>query len=185
MVDQVSTDIIMQILVGGKPIKGSSTLALSSNRMLDDFQPGCFFEIESIDFGLTRPPSTPGAGTAQQGAATDLGEIEITRRIDGSSLTLMQCCFCASPVTSATIVKRRASGTSFAGEPYLRVDFNGVLITRVSWSDSAIVNETYGFICRQMSFKYMAQDASGSLSGNYNAVWKQVLSGNSQASSGG
>jgi type VI protein secretion system component Hcp len=185
MVDQVSTDIIMQILLDGKPIAGSSTLALSRSRMLEDFKPGCFFEIEAIDFGLTRPASTPSTGGAQQGAATDLGEIQVTRRIDGSSLKLMECCFCSKPVTSATIVKRRSSGTNFAAEPYLRVDFNGVLITRVSWSDADIVNETYTFICREMSFKYMAQDASGNLSGNYNAVWRQVISGNNQANSGG
>jgi type VI protein secretion system component Hcp len=171
MVDQVSTDIIMNLVLGSNAIEAESTAALSKSTLLTDFTAGRYFEIESIDFGFEKP-----AGTAK-GAATDLSKIIVKRRIDRASLAIMDCCFGAKSLASATIVKRRASGTDVAGEPYLKVKFTGVLITDVAWNDDELVNENFSFICRSMSFTYRAQNPDGSMLGDFNADWKQVASG--------
>jgi len=171
MVEQVSTDILMNLVLGTTAIEAESTAELSSSTLLKGFVAGRYFEIESIDFGIQRP-----TGVAK-GAATDLSKITVKRRIDRASLTLMDCCFGAKPIASATIVKRRASGTDLAGEPYLRIDFTGVLITSVSWADNELVNEDFSFICRAMTFTYRAQNPDGTMLGDFNADWKQVVSG--------
>ncbi len=171
MVDQVSTDIIMNLVLGSAAVEAESTAALSGSTLLNGFTAGRYFEIESIDFGIEKP-----AGSTK-GAATDLSKITVKRRIDRASLAILDCCFGAKPVVSATIVKRRASGTEVAGEPYLRIQFNGVLITDIAWDDDELINENFSFICRSMSFTYRAQNPDGSMLGDFNAEWKQVASG--------
>jgi type VI protein secretion system component Hcp len=171
MVDQVSTDIIMNLVLGSNAIEAESTAALSDSTLLDGFTAGRYFEIESIDLGIEKP-----AGSTK-GAATDLTKITVRRRIDRASVAILDCCFGAKPLASATIVKRRASGTDVAGEPYLKIKFNGVLITEVAWDDEELINENFSFICRSMSFTYRAQNPDGSMLGDFNAEWKQVASG--------
>jgi type VI protein secretion system component Hcp len=171
MVDQVSTDIIMNLVLGSNAIEAESTAALSDSTLLDGFTAGRYFEIESLDFGIEKP-----AGSTK-GAATDLTKITVRRRIDRASLAILDCCFGAKSLVSATVVKRRASGTDVAGEPYLKIKFNGVLITDVGWNDDELVNENFSFICRTMNFTYRAQNPDGSMLGDFNAEWKQVASG--------
>jgi type VI protein secretion system component Hcp len=171
MVDQVSTDIIMNLVLGSSAIEAESTAALSDSTLLQGFTAGRYFEIESIDFGIEKPADS------KSGAATDLNKVTVKRRIDRASLAIMDCCFGAKSLASATVVKRRASGTDVAGEPYLKLLFTGVLITEVAWNDNDLINENFSFICRSMSFTYRAQNPDGSMLGDFNAEWKQVASG--------
>jgi type VI protein secretion system component Hcp len=171
MVEQVSTDIIMNLVLGSTAIEAESTAALSNSTLLDGFTAGRYFEIESIDFGIEKPADSA------KGAATDLNKITVKRRIDRASLAILDCCFGAKSLVSATVVKRRASGTDVAGEPYLKLKFTGVLITEVAWEDNELINENFSFICRAMSFTYRAQNPDGSMLGDFNAEWTQVTSG--------
>ena len=182
MADDKTTDMIMKFVVGGSAIAAESLTTLNKDlfspdqfSMLFDFQEGSFFEIDDINLGVKKPAATSTAGAPQQGAATDLGTIEVTRRIDKASLRLLDCCFNAKTLTSATVVKRRASGGAASGEPYLRIDFDGVLITEIGWDDSEVVKEKCSFICRSMKFKYRPQAASGELGKVRYAEWKQTI----------
>ena len=182
MAEEKPTDMIMKFVLNGSALAAESSTTLNKDlfspdqfSMLFDFQEGSFFEIENIDLGITKSAAAATAGTAQQGAATDLGQIGITRRIDRASLKLLDCCFNAKTLTSATVVKRRAAGSGVSGEPYLRIDFDGVLIVDVGWDDSEIVMEKCTFICRSMKFKYRPQAASGELGKVRYAEWKQTI----------
>ena len=182
MADDKTTDMIMKFVLGGSAIAAESTTTLNKDlfspdqfSMLFDFQEGYFFEIEDVNFGIKKPAAASTAGAPQQGAATDLGQIEITRRIDRASLKLLDCCFNAKTLASATVIKRRASGGGVSGEPYLRIDFDGVLITDIAWDDSEVVKEKCTFICRSMKFKYRPQSASGDLGKVRYAEWKQTI----------
>jgi type VI protein secretion system component Hcp len=163
-------DILMKMVLGKAAIPAECTSTLSNSELLNGFSAGGYFEVLSMNMGFAQLDSSSVA-KVMQGAASAPSPISITRRIDKASTTLMDCCFGGKSLASATIVKRRASGTRYAGEPYLRIDCTGVLITDISWTDQKMVNETFSFICRQIEFIYSAQTAAGSHVGSFKAQW--------------
>lgn len=89
--------------------------------------------------------------------------ITITRPIDKSSPRLLQYCIDTTSFESVTVVKRKAAGTLLAGQPYLRLDFVGVLIRDVSWSNDEPVKETTKLISRAITVRYKPQLLQGTL----------------------
>ena len=100
--------------------------------------------------------------------------ISITRPIDKSSPSLLQKCIDTESFQSATVVKRKAAGTVNAGEPYFRMDFVGVLITNVSWSNNEPITETLKFISRAITVRYRSQAADGSLYAPKVGFWSML-----------
>ncbi len=89
--------------------------------------------------------------------------ITITRPIDKSSPRLLQFCIDTTSFDSVSVVKRKAAGTLQAGEPYLRLDFVGVLIQDISWSNDQPVKETTKLISRAITVRYRPQLPNGDL----------------------
>jgi type VI protein secretion system component Hcp len=90
--------------------------------------------------------------------------ITFRRALDRTSFSLLQYCIDGTTFKSAALVKRKATGSAAAGEPYLRMDFlDGVLITDVSWSNDDPVQESCTFICRSIKVQYRPQLPDGSL----------------------
>ncbi|MEJ0046400.1 MAG: type VI secretion system tube protein Hcp [Rhodospirillales bacterium] len=100
------------------------------------FKPGHFFEVDSVDLGFSKADTKTQGGADNK--AIDGEPVRVSRQIDMASPLLMQYCFNANTLDSATIVKRRAAGGDASGLVYLRFDFTGVLITGISWSDSHV-----------------------------------------------
>jgi type VI secretion system Hcp family effector len=171
-----SSDILMNMVLGTSAIQAECASSLSNSPLLQGFTPGRFFEVLSMSMGFSKPDTSSIAGVTQ-GAASAPSPITITRKIDKASTTLMDCCFGGKSLASATIVKRRASGTQYAAEPYLKIACTGVLITEISWQDEHMVNETFSFICRKLEFIYHAQTAAGSHIGDFKAQWEYIGSG--------
>ncbi len=177
MADDKSTDVLMFMVIDGFPVPASCTTQFtadaydSDDELLDGFVPGGFFEVHDIDLDLTAPsPNKQAAG--QSKAGVQLGDVTITRLIDKASMRLMQACINAEGFDSAAIIKRRATGGSLeSGEAYMRIDFTGVLITKIDWTDQHIVQEKCTFITRQVQVRYRPQSASGILGPVSSASW--------------
>jgi len=89
--------------------------------------------------------------------------ITIVRPIDKASPVLLRKCIETETFISVSVVKRKAAGTAFAGEPYLRMDFVGVMIKDVSWSNDEPVKETTRLISRSIVIRYRPQASNGKL----------------------
>jgi type VI protein secretion system component Hcp len=103
------------------------------------------------------------SGRAHKKYPVNVQPITFTRPIDRSSPVLLQHCIKCTSFDSATLVKRKSAGSAAAGEPYLRMDFVGVLITQVDWSNDDPVKETCTFISRSITVFYRPQLPDGSL----------------------
>ncbi len=90
--------------------------------------------------------------------------ITFTRAVDRTSTQLLHCCIKSDSFDSVTLVKRKAAGGGISGEPYLRLDFSGVLFTDIAWSNAdPAVTETCKFISRAITVQYRPQLPDGSL----------------------
>jgi type VI protein secretion system component Hcp len=104
--------------------------------------------------------------------------ISFTRAVDTTSKAFLEKIAIGEGYKSATLVKRKATGGRsasrmlVAGEVYLRIEFEHVLITEVEWSDDdEEIKEDCKFICRKITIKYRPQLPDGTLgavvSGSY------------------
>jgi type VI protein secretion system component Hcp len=104
----------------------------------------------------------------------DLQPVSFTRSIDASSSVLMQNCIDCVSYDRATLIKRKAAGSKAAGEVFLRLDFIGVLVIGVDWSNDDEVEETCQFICRSVTISYRPQLPDGSLGAVVPGFWSMV-----------
>jgi type VI secretion system secreted protein Hcp len=169
-----NTDMLMMFVYQGDgiPSEGQSDTSqedLDGDTLMDGFEVGKFFEVDSVDLGFSKTDTTTQGGA--QNKAIDGEPVRVSRQIDVASPTLMQYCIDATTLDSATIVKRRAGGGGVSGLAYLRLEFTGVLITGVSWSDSHVVKESITFIYRKLEIFYRPQGATGQLGASINRSW--------------
>lgn len=100
--------------------------------------------------------------------------INITRPIDKSSPVLMRYCIATESFDRVSVVKRKAAGSTNAGEPYLRLDFKGVLIRDVSWTNDEPVKEVTQLISRAITVRYRPQLLSGKLGAPVVGFWSML-----------
>lgn len=101
----------------------------------------------------------------------DLQPVSFERSIDRSSTALLQYCIRRTVFKSATLIKRKAGGTKAAGEVYLRIDFNTVLLTQVDWDEDDPIKEKCSFISRAITLRYRPQRPDGTLGEEYMGFW--------------
>ena len=167
MAEGKTTDLLMMFLDGtGKPITTDcQTQIIPDPKMMGGFvsaQNGglaTFFEIDDVDLGFDLKPEDPSSEMKSYGL--DLGDVSVDRLIDRASPLLLKAALTPTPLAGAAIVKRRASGSTQSGEAYMRLDFTGVLITKIDWSDGDMVKEKITFIYRKIQMQYRPQTASG------------------------
>jgi type VI protein secretion system component Hcp len=172
----------MMLVLKGQPIPAecgtyfSAQSMAEANSLLYGFKPGGYFEIDDVELGFNWQQADLQSGSTNQ--SIDMGTISVTRTIDRASAVIMQCCFNCITLDSATIIKRRAAGKAGlstqimeSGATYLRLDFTGVLITAVDWSDQQVVTEKCTFVARQVQVQYRPQEASGKLGAKSGAKW--------------
>jgi type VI protein secretion system component Hcp len=109
-------------------------------------------------------------------------EISFTRSVDASSASFLQNIAIGKGYRSASLIKRKATGgqaaakddkEALAGDVYLRIDFDYVLITEVEWDDDDDeVTEDCKFICRKISIQYRPQLPDGTLGAVIPGVWE-------------
>lgn len=94
-----------------------------------------------------------------------------TKIVDCSSPVFFESCLLSRNFLSATMVKRVSVGYDRPPVGFLKMTFDQVLITGVSWNDGALINETCKFICRGFTIEYREQRPDGSLLGPTSADW--------------
>jgi type VI protein secretion system component Hcp len=107
-------------------------------------------------------------------------EISFSRSVDTSSGPLLRNIAVGKGYQSAALIKRKAGGgtlrdqkTEVAGDVYLRIDFDYVLVTQVEWQDDdAEVKEDCKFICRKITIKYRPQLPNGRMGAIISGVWE-------------
>ena len=171
-----STDLLMMFTSQDGPIlTDCQTQLVPDNQLLRGFTSaqsgGCanFFEIDDVDLGFDLKPTSVNSEPKSYGL--DLGDVSIDRVIDRASPMLLKAALAPMPLVSAAIVKRRASGSTQTGEAYMRMDFTGVLITKIAWSDGDVVKEKITFIYRKIEFQYRSQNPSGKLLNPVSGKW--------------
>jgi type VI protein secretion system component Hcp len=128
----------------------------------------------------------------------DLEAIKITKELDASSLTLLQGCLTSVVFKNATLIKRRATGLTTAGnsgvtaapsatsdlmlQSFMRIDFTDLLITDFNWEEDDVIKETFKFICRSATVQYSVQEASGKLIKPGTGKWSVLNLGGSTVS---
>lgn len=110
--------------------------------------------------------------TFGQPGNVEMQPITFSRYIDQASSNILQRCFDSAYFEKVTIVKRRATGGQFAGYGFLRMDFGGVMVTQINWSDDDDVEEQVTFVCRSVQIQYKPMLPSGKLGGTIEGSWK-------------
>jgi type VI protein secretion system component Hcp len=178
------TDLLMKFVLNGRPIAGESATSLAPAGarpapLLAGFKSGLMFEVDS--FSLKSGVIDDGSASFEAwragkpaGYQVDLQPVSFTRAIDMSSTQLIQSSIDRVVFDSATLIKRKAAGGRAAGEVFLRLDFYGVLVVGVDWSNDAEVRETCRFICRGTTISYRPQRSDGTLGGTIARFWSMV-----------
>jgi type VI protein secretion system component Hcp len=97
----------------------------------------------------------------------EMTPFQFTRQIDIASPLLFQRCFKTKPYNSAALVMRKVGGVQFgakkniAAMPFLRIDFDTVLIIKVDWDAGDVVKEKCSFVCRGVKVQYRQQAHHG------------------------
>jgi len=112
---------------------------------------------------------TVGKGKKEQ--SHPVHPVTFTREIDSSSVPIMDSLINKGWYQQCSIVKRKAAGTAAAGEAYLRIDFDDVLVQNVGWNDGERVTENVTFICRGVTMQYRPQNDDGSLGDTIPGEW--------------
>jgi type VI protein secretion system component Hcp len=98
----------------------------------------------------------------------EFDEFNFERSVDAASPIFFQNCCNSQTFDSASMVKRISQGDYNQTGPvvrtqfgFLRIDFEKVLITSISWDDGDVVKEKCSFICQKMTIKYRPQLNTG------------------------
>ena len=113
-------------------------------------------------------------GKAHKKYPLSVQPITFTRGIDKTSRELLHYCIKCTSFDSVSLVKRKSAGSASAGEPYLRMDFVGVLIENVAWSNDDPVKETVKFISRSITVRYKPQLPDGTLGAARVGFWSML-----------
>jgi hypothetical protein len=132
-----------------------------------------------------RPVMTPAeiskevADRLKKQSGPPVKEISFSRSVDSSSGPLLRNIAVGKGYQSAALIKRKATGgmtadeAEVAGDVYLRIDFDYVLVTEVEWEDDdEEVKEDCKFICRKISIQYRPQLPNGRLGAIIPGGWE-------------
>jgi len=106
-------------------------------------------------------------------------DVTFKRSVDTSSGAFLTNLVAGKGYQSASLVKRKATGgktaanKALAGDVYLRIDFEMVLVTSVDWDDDdEEVSESTTFICRKINIQYRPQLPNGELGAIKPGKWE-------------
>ncbi len=175
-----------------------------TNALYKGFEPGKIFEITKFNLGLgtdqggdpttqmlkgiakanpdmkipkfqpePKPAADPTAANRQD-TAVSVQPVSFTRQMDNGSSQFLSNVIKRSYFKHVALVKRKAAGGLASGEPYLRMDFKGVILIEVSWSNDDPIEETYSFHARGITIRYCPQLPDGSLGAAISGFWSMA-----------
>jgi len=146
------------------------------------FKAGYFFELQDFNYSvgsqmaLAKKDEDPDAPVAKpKSDFVDIQPVGFTRIFDMASIALFTALVASQTLDSVTVVKRKAAGSKNAGEIYLRLDFNKVLLTSLDWSEKQdAVTEVGSFIYRELEVQYRPQRPDGTLGAIIPSSWRMA-----------
>jgi type VI protein secretion system component Hcp len=173
------------------------------NELLNGFAARAMFEISKFDFGVgvaqqaveefeypglkaalaavpgvKLPPRKPRAksapGQTLDESPVTIQPVSFTRRMDRASSILLHHTIKRTYFEHVALVKRKAAGGAAAGEAYLRLDFEGVILIEANWSNDDPIEETYSFQARAITVRYKPQLPDGKLGAAKVGFWSMV-----------
>jgi type VI protein secretion system component Hcp len=126
-----------------------------------------------------KPPSKKPNNSPDQVYKSKIESFSFTRLIDCSTSTLVKACCDGTSFKSASVIKRkpaRGDATADAVDmTFIRLDFAGVKITSLNFTDGDIVTENCTFTCDSMQITYAQQDPSGKLTALAPVSWQNPV----------
>jgi type VI protein secretion system component Hcp len=126
-----------------------------------------------------KPPSKKPNNSDDQLYKSKIDSFSFTRLIDCSTSTLVKACCDGTSFKSASVIKRKPARSDPKSDPvdtaFIRIDFAGVKITSLSFSDGDIVTENCTFTCDAMQITYAQQDPSGKLTALAPVSWQNPV----------
>ncbi len=95
----------------------------------------------------------------------------VTRLIDDASPTLFKHCATREKLTGAILIKRGLSNSDLGALTFLRMEFAGVMITSIEWSNGDVVKETCRFTFRDLAIKYVKRKSDGTTDSTWSCEW--------------
>lgn len=115
-----------------------------------------------------------GGASGPNGLGYDvvLDDVTITRRMDQMSVKLLELCLQQREIENIILVKRKAVGgqREYNQQPFLRIQFSGVLITAIDWDDGDVIKEKLKFVYRSVTSSFKVQNDDGTLGGAIGAT---------------
>jgi type VI protein secretion system component Hcp len=121
-----------------------------------------------------KQPTTDSAAAQKKSSPVTPQPITFVRSMDKASHALLYHVIKRTYFSQVSIVKRKSAGTLAAGEAYMRMDFNGVILVEANWSNEDPIEETYKFQARAISMRYCPQLPDGSLGAPVPGFWSMA-----------
>ena len=135
-----------------------------------------WMEIYSFSWGASNP-TTVGAGTTGLAASrVSVSSFNIMKKSDRASNPLMTACCTGQHFPTASVVMRKATGTSGGQQTFLEYLFTDVMIESIQWSGSSggddSPTESVSFAFAKFAINYWYQDEEkGTLTKGATATW--------------
>ncbi len=154
------------------------------------FQPAPSFALwRSATDDSKKAPSKKPNNSPDQTYLSHIDSFSFTRLIDCATTTLVKACCDGTSFKSASIIKRKPARSSVKSDPvdtsFIRIDFAGVKITGLNYSDGDVVTETCTFTCDSLQIIYAQQDPSGKLTPLSPISWQNPMSDAKNRGAGG
>lgn len=139
--------------------------------------------IPNRNFPAYKPSKTPlvklrrdtKSNQTTDGNPVTIQPISFSRKMDRASPVLLSHMIDRTYFTRVAIVKRKSAGGVAAGDAYLRMDFEGVILIEANWSNEDPVTEDYSFHARAITMRYKPQLPDGTLGASRVGCWSMKL----------
>jgi type VI secretion system secreted protein Hcp len=132
------------------------------------------FEIYSFSFGASNPTTIGSSSGGASAGKVSISSFNIMKKSDSASPTLFTNCCNGTHFDTATVVLRKAGGTSAV--EYLSYTFKEVFVESIQWSGSSggddTPSESVSFAFGNVAIEYKPQVKSGAAgSSSITATW--------------
>ncbi len=135
-----------------------------------------WFEIYSFSWGASNPTTVGSGSSGLSAGRVSVSSFNIMKKTEKSSCPLMTACCNGAHFDKATVVMRKATGSSGKQAIFLKYSFTDVMVESVQWSGSSggddTPTESVSFAFASFAIEYSTQDtAKGTVTKAGNASW--------------
>jgi len=135
-----------------------------------------WIEIFSFSWGASNPTTVGTGSTGLSAGKVSISSFNIMKKTELSSPKLFSACCAGQHYATATVVLRKATGTSGGQQMFLQYDFTDVMVESIQWSGSTGGDDTptesvsLAFGAVTVTYKVQAE-AAGTLGDGASASW--------------